>query len=54
MRRRVETAGDLLEFIQDFTSNPDTPVEVIMDGHDFAIDYVELDTDGVIRIHLEV
>ena len=54
MKRKVRTAGEMLEFIQDFTSNPDAPIEVIMDGHDFAIDYAELDTDGVIRIHLEV
>lgn len=54
MKRKVRTAGEILEFIQDFTSNPDTPVEVIMDGHDFAIDYVLLDTDGVIRIILEL
>ena len=54
MRKRVETVGELLEFIQDFTSDPDAPVEVIMDGNDFAIDYVVLDEDGVIRIILEL
>lgn len=53
MKRKVNTAGEMLEFIQDFTSNPDVPVEVNLDGETFEIDYVELDTDGVIRIHLE-
>lgn len=53
MKRKVNTAGEMLEFIQDFTSNPDASVEVNLDGNTFEIDYVELDTDGVIRIHLE-
>lgn len=54
MKRKVNDAGEMLEFIQDFTSDPDARIEVVLDGNTFEIDYVELDTDKVIRIHLEV
>lgn len=53
MKRSTLTVGEMIEFIQDFAADPDTPIEVNLDGHTFEIDYIELDTDRVIRIHLE-
>lgn len=53
MRMRTRTIGELLEFVQKFSDDPDVLVEVNLDGHTFDIDYIELDTDDVIRIHLK-
>lgn len=54
---KVNNLAELRDFVQLMWNEPDddlVPVEVNLDGNTFEIDYIELDDDDVIRIHLEL
>jgi hypothetical protein len=42
----------IMDLLEDGVSLP-TLVKVNLDGNEYEIERIELDTDGVIRIHLE-
>lgn len=57
MKMKVNNLAELRDFVQLMWNEPDddlVPVEVNLDGNTFEIDYIELDDDDVIRIHLEL
>lgn len=57
MKTKVNNLAELRDFVQLMWNEPDddlVPVEVNLDGNTFEIDYIELDDDDVIRIHLEL
>lgn len=57
MKMKVRNLEELRDFVEEMPNNPDDDlvrVEVNLDGNTFEIDYIELDNDDVIRIHLEL